>query len=450
MKFTTTLLTAAAAVAYANTNIGPEKAFNAAEYVKVKDTRNMFYWFFESRSNPATDPVVLWMTGGPGCSGLVALFKENGPYTVARNASGHVDFVNNPYSWSNNATLIFVDQPVGTGMSYDDSWIDPGVLDEAAMASDMWDLLHGFLRKYPKFARNPFFIAAESYGGHYAPALAQWIMDHNPTVSVPINLQGILVGNGLVDPYHQYAAYPTYAEQKNLVNSYVISAMKLALVPCQMLIARCAGTEQAAFHAAVLSGRRPSSFNESEWISCILAYQECNLGEVLPIQLTGVNLYDVRKPCEVPPLCYDMSDVGELLNRADIKEALGVTTAWTACNRIVTLKLVFAGDWMLSFSSAIRNLLHSGRRVLIYHGVEDYIVNWLGGEMWVNALAWDGQDRFRELQLNQSFVVDGQRAGIYKTHKGFTFLNVFEAGHMVPMDQPNAALRMLNRFTGIE
>lgn len=44
--------------------------------------KNYFYWFFEARSKPATAPLVLWMTGGPGCSSEVALFGENGPCAV--------------------------------------------------------------------------------------------------------------------------------------------------------------------------------------------------------------------------------------------------------------------------------------------------------------------------------------------------------------------------------
>ena len=49
--------------------------------------KHYFYWFFESRSNPSTDPVVMWMTGGPGCSSEVALFGENGPCKVSADGS---------------------------------------------------------------------------------------------------------------------------------------------------------------------------------------------------------------------------------------------------------------------------------------------------------------------------------------------------------------------------
>lgn len=77
--------------------------------------KNYFYWFFEARNAPATAPLVLWMTGGPGCSSEVALFGENGPCSV--NAGGN-DTITNPYSWNTNANLLYIDQPTGTGFSY--------------------------------------------------------------------------------------------------------------------------------------------------------------------------------------------------------------------------------------------------------------------------------------------------------------------------------------------
>lgn len=46
----------------------------------------MFYLFFESR-NSKKDPVVIWLTGGPGCSSELAVFYENGPFTITDNMS---------------------------------------------------------------------------------------------------------------------------------------------------------------------------------------------------------------------------------------------------------------------------------------------------------------------------------------------------------------------------
>lgn len=54
----------------------------------------MFYFFFESRGS-SSDPLVLWLTGGPGCSSELALFYENGPFTIADNLS----LVWNDYGW---------------------------------------------------------------------------------------------------------------------------------------------------------------------------------------------------------------------------------------------------------------------------------------------------------------------------------------------------------------
>lgn len=49
--------------------------------------KHYFFYSAASRNSPATDPVVLWLTGGPGCSSLLAAFSENGPVSCPPAAS---------------------------------------------------------------------------------------------------------------------------------------------------------------------------------------------------------------------------------------------------------------------------------------------------------------------------------------------------------------------------
>ena len=68
----------------------------------------MFYLFFESRNNKK-DPVVIWLTGGPGCSSELAVFYENGPFQIANNLS----LVWNDYGWDK----VFSFQQLGSSIS---------------------------------------------------------------------------------------------------------------------------------------------------------------------------------------------------------------------------------------------------------------------------------------------------------------------------------------------
>ncbi|KAF4653463.1 hypothetical protein FOL47_010502, partial [Perkinsus chesapeaki] len=76
--------------------------------------RKYFFWFFESRFEPSTDPIFLWLEGGPGESGLASAVGYNGPCIV--NKDGATTSIN-PYSWTNRANGIWLDQPVGVGFS---------------------------------------------------------------------------------------------------------------------------------------------------------------------------------------------------------------------------------------------------------------------------------------------------------------------------------------------
>nr|XP_016470404.1 PREDICTED: serine carboxypeptidase-like 49 [Nicotiana tabacum] len=67
-----------------------------AGYYKIKHSHaaRLFYFFFESQGSK-DDPVVIWLSGGPGCSSELALFYENGPFSIANNLS----LVLNEYGW---------------------------------------------------------------------------------------------------------------------------------------------------------------------------------------------------------------------------------------------------------------------------------------------------------------------------------------------------------------
>merc|ERR1712137_1070616 len=190
----------------------------------------------------------------------------------------------------------------------------------------------------------------------------------------------------------------------------------------------------------------PCTNETLRFLACSNAYDACNLGELIPLQSTGINLYDVTKPCTVPPLCYDFSKETAWLNDKKNIAAIGAHgDSWTSCKRTVEIKLVFAGDWMLTFKDAIKSLLEGGVPVLIYHGENDIIVNWMGGQAWTNALKWSGSEGFAAAK-NTTYVVGGEDSGSFKSFDGFTFMKLRSAGHLVPMDQPKVALDMLTKF----
>jgi carboxypeptidase C (cathepsin A) len=146
---------------------GPLPDKMSTGYLPVGDAwgSRLFYWLAEARNpapNPADTPVVLWLQGGPGCSGGVGWFLENGPFNLASNGS----LAFNDFSWNNQAHYLFVDQPVGTGLS-----TLPPKATNATYATTIEQstnqlykaIKYFFAKEMPHMAKNPFYITGESY-----------------------------------------------------------------------------------------------------------------------------------------------------------------------------------------------------------------------------------------------------------------------------------------------
>ncbi|KAL3530509.1 hypothetical protein ACH5RR_009831 [Cinchona calisaya] len=378
----------------------------------------MFYFFFESRKNK-TDPVVIWLTGGPGCGSELALFYENGPFKITNNLS----LVWNDFGWDKISNLLYVDQPTGTGFSYSSSKDDIRH-DEIGISNDLYDFLQAFFKQHPQYAKNDFYITGESYAGHYIPALASRVHQGNKNKEgILINLKGLAIGNGLTNPEIQYKAYPDYALDNKVISQSDYNSFNQSVANCDQAIKLC-GTNGGN--------------------SCASALQVCEtiFNDIVTIDF-GVNYYDIRKECE-GELCYDFSNLETFMNQESVRDALGVgNIEFVSCSSAVHEAMIT--DYMRNLEVGIPALLEDGIKLLVYAGEYDLICNWLGNSRWVEAMKWSGQKNYVAAP-SVPFTVDGLEAGLQRKYGPLIFLKVHNAGHLVPMDQPKAALEMLQRW----
>ena len=97
------------------------------------------------------------MQGGPGCSGMMSLFYETGPYKVLQNLT----LVENPFSWTSKYSMLYLDSPVFTGFSYANN-NSSYVTNEQQIAEDLYATVSLFLKRFPNYSKTDFYIFGES------------------------------------------------------------------------------------------------------------------------------------------------------------------------------------------------------------------------------------------------------------------------------------------------
>lgn len=137
-------------------------------YLDATDTKKLHYVFVTSLTDPINDPVVLWFNGGPGCSSLLALFQEHGPYVID---DGEYYIKTNPEPWNKRANILYLESPAGVGFSTAGLPSDYQHND-MSQSKDAMAALLSWYKGYPEYLRNDLYISGESYGGIYTPYLA--------------------------------------------------------------------------------------------------------------------------------------------------------------------------------------------------------------------------------------------------------------------------------------
>ncbi|RWR82482.1 serine carboxypeptidase-like protein 17 [Cinnamomum micranthum f. kanehirae] len=145
---------------------GPLPFHMETGYVGVgeSDEDQLFYYFVKSETNHREDPLIMWLTGGPGCSAWSGLLYEIGPLIIEyKEYNGSIPgLLLNPHSWTKIASIIFVDSPVRTGFSYSKGNKKSG---DFKASKELYQFLRKWLDDHPEFLSNPLYIAGDSYSG---------------------------------------------------------------------------------------------------------------------------------------------------------------------------------------------------------------------------------------------------------------------------------------------
>uniref|UniRef100_A0A8C4FEQ1 Carboxypeptidase n=1 Tax=Dicentrarchus labrax TaxID=13489 RepID=A0A8C4FEQ1_DICLA len=389
-------------------------------YLNVADGKHLHYWFVESQQNPASDPVVLWLNGGPGCSSLDGLLTEHGPFLIQDDG---VTLQYNPYSWNKIANVLYLESPVGVGFSYSDD--QKYGTNDTEVSMNNYLALKDFFRLFPEFNKNELFLTGESYGGIYIPTLAERVME-----DASLNLQGVAVGNGMSSYELNDNSLVYFAYYHGLLGSRLWSDLQ----------------------TFCCSGGKCNFYDNQD--------QNCSLGQVQDIVYSsGLNMYNLYAPCpggvrglaslhlsvRLDPPCTNSTPSSLYLNNPYVRAALHISPKaldWVICSAEVNLKY---GRLYMDVRKQYLKLLSALKyRVLVYNGDVDMACNFMGDEWFVESLNQQVEVQRRPWLYDDE---DGRQVGGFvKEFDNIAFLTVKGSGHMVPSDKPIAAFAMFTRF----
>ncbi|CAG9767345.1 unnamed protein product [Ceutorhynchus assimilis] len=386
--------------AFKNISISYSGYFN----VDKENNSNLFFWFFPSQNNYEEDPVVLWLQGGPGDASMLGLFLEHGPFIVENGKVTPREF-----SWHKNHSVLYIDNPVGTGFSFTDG---DSLTNQTQVGDHLYKFLTQFFTMFPEIQKNEFYVAGESYAGKYVPAIAHTIHENNPTASLKINLKGLLIGNGLSDPKHQLN-YGPLLYQLGLIDS------------------KTADLYKNYYSLAVQS----IDFGYYELAS--FCYYQL-VGELIEKYTALPDVYNFISDADDVP-----SEWQDYIQTAQVRQAIHVGNQ-TFASDSDDVYFGLYDDIPKSVAPWVRELL-SHYRVLIFNGQLDVSVPYSTTVNYLQNLNFSSSAEYATAE-RKIWPVGGRIAGYVKTAGNLTEVLVRNASDMVAADQPEAAYDLVYKF----
>lgn len=424
-------------------------------YLSVADRKHLHYWFVESQNNPSSDPVVLWLNGGPGCSSLDGLLTEHGPFLIQSDGA-MLEY--NPYSWNKITNMLYLESPAGVGFSYSDD--KNYVTNDTEVSMNNYLALKEFFRLFPEYSKNELFLTGESYGGIYIPTLAERVMEDGS-----LNLQGLAVGNGMSSyemndnslvyfayyhgllGSHLWAELQTYCCSGGKCNFYDNQDKNCtASVGVVQDIVYSSGLNMYNLYASCPGGiRQRLNVEQGQLVirdlgNSFINHQWTQLWTQKVKGLAAL-LLSVR----LDPPCTNSTATSLYLNNPLVRKALHISPDaldWVICSSEVNLNY---GRLYMDVRKQYLKLLGALKyRILVYNGDVDMACNFMGDEWFVESLQQQVEVQRRPWLYNDA---DGQQVGGFvKEFDNIAFLTVKGSGHMVPSDKPAAAFTMFTRF----
>ncbi|KAJ0439458.1 putative peptidase S10, serine carboxypeptidase, alpha/Beta hydrolase [Helianthus annuus] len=395
-----------------------------------KEEAQFFYYFVESERNPDEDPLIFYLTGGPGCSAVITFFYQIGPLSFNfENAPENITLTTNPNSWTKMANVIFVDMPAGAGFSY-------ATTKEASISSDSIvvkqanDFLRKFLIDHPRFLKNPLYITGISYMGIVTPIITLEVYNANERGDQPaLNIQGYILCSPLTDKFMDFNSRVEYAHRMALISDDIY---KSATENCR---GNYVNTDDTTNSICVNSLER---------------YKECT---------SNINMEDILEPLcnksDLKPYCreYYYDFAVDWANDEAVQQALnirqGTIGKWEFYNTTMHYSegkndtFCYTYDIYSSFSYH-KKLVSKNCRALIFSGDHDMTFPYVGIEQWIAALGLPIDSPW------EPFYVDNQVGGYEMTYVqhnfSLTFATVKGAGHSVAQYKPKEAMVLTDRW----